>query len=330
MEFKMAVYTDVAADDLSDFIARYDIGQLLSYKGIAEGVENSNFLLHTTSGSFFLTLYEKRTSLGDLPFFLGLMGHLATHGLTCPQPVPMRSGETLGTLAGRPAAIIDFLEGVWPRKPNATHCALIGEALATLHIAGGDFPMRRPNALSVSGWRPLYDQAQARADSVQHGLRDFLDAELRHLEAHWPRGLPEGVIHADLFPDNALFLGDRLSGLIDFYFACNDVLAYDVAICLNAWCFEPDHSFNVTKAGAMITSYQRVRPLSADEEAALPLLARGAAIRFLLTRLVDLLNVPPGALVKPKDPLEYVRKLRFHQSVKTLGDYGMAQPKVQA
>ena len=321
----MAVYTDVAADELSDFIAHYDIGELLSYKGIAEGVENSNFLLRTSSGSYFLTLYEKRTSLGDLPFFLGLMGHLAAHGLTCPQPVRMRGGETLGTLAGRPAAIIDFLEGVWPRKPTTIHCALIGEALATLHIAGADFPLRRPNALSVGGWRPLFAQAAPRADDVQHGLRDFLDAELNYLEAHWPRGLPESVIHADLFPDNALFLGDRLSGLIDFYFACNDILAYDVAICLNAWCFEADHAFNVTKAGALLNAYQRVRPLTDAEEAALPLLARGAAIRFLLTRLVDLLNVPAGALVKPKDPLEYVRKLRFHQSVQTLDQYGMSK-----
>jgi homoserine kinase type II len=320
----MAVYTDVAAEELSDFLARYDIGELLSYKGIAEGVENSNFLLHTTAGSFFLTLYEKRTRRDDLPFFLGLMAHLAQHGITCPQPVRMRDGETLATLAGRPAAIIDFLEGVWPRKPNAVHCAGIGTALAKLHLAGRDFPMRRANALSVDGWRPLFDQAADRADSVQHGLADFLRRELDHLEAHWPTDLPDGIIHADLFPDNALFLGDSLSGLIDFYFACNDRLAFDVAICLNAWCFEADHSFNVTKASAFLSAYQRERKLTQAEQEALPLLARGAAIRFLLTRLVDLLNVPPGALVKPKDPLEYVRKLRFHQSVTTMRDYGVA------
>ncbi len=321
----MAVYTDVAADELAAFLARYDIGELLSYKGIAEGVENSNFLLHTTAGSFFLTLYEKRTRVDDLPFFLGLMAHLARHGITCPQPVQTRSGDALGALAGRPAAIIDFLEGVWPRKPNAAHCAGIGASLAKLHLAGRDFPMRRANALSVSGWRPLFDQAAERADSVQNGLHDFLKAELDHLEANWPKGLPDGIIHADLFPDNALFLGDTVSGLIDFYFACNDLLAFDVAICLNAWCFEPDHSFNVTKASAFLNAYQRERKLSAAEQDALPLLARGAAIRFLLTRLVDLLNVPPGAMVKPKDPLEYVRKLRFHQSVTMMRDYGVAQ-----
>ncbi len=320
----MAVYTDVTAEELTEFLVPYGIGNLLSYKGIAEGVENSNYLLHTSKGYFFLTLYEKRVAAKDLPFFLGLMAHLATHGITCPQPVVTKSGEALGMLAGRPAAIIDFLEGVWPRRPNAAHCAAVGEALAKMHLAGADFSMSRPNALSVTGWRPLFDQAAARADSVQHGLRNLLSTELDHLEQHWPTDLPKGVIHADLFPDNALFLGEKLSGLIDFYFACNDMFAYDVAICLNAWCFEIDHSFNVTKARAFLGAYARERKLSAAEQQAFPLLARGAAIRFLLTRLVDWLNVPPGALVKPKDPLEYVRKLRFHQGVKGMSDYGCA------
>jgi homoserine kinase type II len=320
----MAVYTDVAADELAEFLSHYDIGELLSYKGIAEGVENSNFLLHTTFGSYFLTLYEKRVAVGDLPFFLGLMGHLAGHGIVCPQPVKTRGGETLGTLAGRPAAIIDFLEGVWPRKPNAAHCAGIGEALAKMHLAGRDFPMRRANALSVPGWRPLYDSAASRADTLQHGLRQLMSDELDHLEKTWPDNLPEGVIHADAFPDNVLFLGDKLSGLIDFYFACNDILAYDVAICLNAWCFEADHSFNVTKARAFLGAYGRERHLSDAEQDALPLLARGAALRILLTRLVDWFNVPPGAMVKPKDPLEYARKLRFQQGVKSMRDYGIA------
>jgi homoserine kinase type II len=320
----MAVYTDVTAEELADFLSGYAIGELLSYKGIAEGVENSNYLLHTGAGYFFLTLYEKRVAAADLPFFLGLMEHLAAHGIRCPQPVANRRGEALGHLAGRPAAIIDFLEGVWPRKPNAAHCAAVGQALAKMHLAGADFAMTRANALSVQGWRPLFEQAAARADDVQHGLRALLADELDHLEKHWPASLPQGVIHADLFPDNVLFLGDKLSGLIDFYFACNDTLAYDVAICLNAWCFESDHSFNVTKARAFLNAYTRERKLSEAEERALPLLARGAALRFLLTRLVDWLNVPPGALVKPKDPLEYVRKLRFHQSVAGIGDYGVA------
>jgi homoserine kinase type II len=322
----MAVYTDVAAEDLAEFLKGYDIGELLSYKGIAEGVENSNFLLHTTKGAYILTLYEKRVALDDLPYFLSLMAHLAERGVRCPQPAKNRKGEVYSWLAERPAAIINFLEGVWPRRPNAAHCTGVGEALANMHLAGSDFPLFRKNPLSVAGWRSLFDLAAPRADSVQPGLRDFIARELDHLETCWPADLPVGVIHADLFPDNVFFLGEKLSGLIDFPFACNDILAFDVAICLNAWCFEPDHSFNVTKARALLNAYGRARKLSEPEQEALPLLARGSALRFLLTRLVDFLNVPPGALVKPKDPLEYVRKLRFHQGVETVRDYGMTQP----
>ncbi|MGY3077010.1 homoserine kinase [Bradyrhizobium sp. LM6.10] len=218
----MAVYTDVAADELADFLNQYDLGELLSYKGIAEGVENSNFLLHTTQGSFILTLYEKRVAKKDLPFFLALMTHLAEHGINCPLPVKGRDGEALRELSGRPAAIITFLEGVWPRKPSATHCAGVGGALAKMHLAGANFAIKRPNALSVSGWRPLFDAASHRADEVQPGLRAFLAAELDYLESGvWPKPLPEGVIHADLFNDNVFFIGDQLSGIIDFTFACN-------------------------------------------------------------------------------------------------------------
>ena len=229
----------------------------------------------------------------------------------------------IGWIAGRPAAIVTFLEGMWIRRPSAGHCAAVGAALAQLHLAGADFSMKRRNALSVDGWRPLCVASAAGADSVQPGLREAIERELTLLEGSWPSGLPDGVIHADLFPDNVFFLGDQLSGLIDFYFACTDTLAYDVAICLNAWCFEPDHSYNVTKGRALLQGYVGARPLSIEERAALPLLARGSALRFLLTRLVDWLNVPPGALVRPKDPLEYFRKLRFHQAVTSVRDYGI-------
>jgi homoserine kinase type II len=319
----VAVYTDVAAEDLAAFLAGYDIGELLSYKGIAEGVENSNFLVHTSRGYFILTLYEKRVAAKDLPFFLGLMEHLHARGITCPQPVKNRRGEVLGQVAGRPAAVITFLDGMWIRRPTPAHCAALGEALARLHIAGLDFKPSRANALSVEGWRPLYEHCRARANEVQRDLEPFLAAELAHLEASWPGKLPQGVIHADLFPDNVFFLGNKLSGLIDFYFACTDALVYDVAVCLNAWCFESDHSYNVTKGRSLLQSYAQVRPLADVERAALPLLARGAALRFLLTRLVDWFNVPPGALVRPKDPLEYARKLRFHQTVQSVRDYGI-------
>jgi homoserine kinase type II len=234
-----------------------------------------------------------------------------------------KKGELLGKVAKRPAAIINFIDGMWMRRPSPAHCAALGTALAQLHLAGRDFPRKRANALSVEGWRPLYEQCCERANEVQRDLQQFLVKELAQLEQSWPRDLPQGVIHADLFPDNVLFLGETLSGLIDFYFACTDTLAFDVAICLNAWCFETDHSYNVTKGKHLLQAYDAVRPLSPEEKAALPMLARGAAMRFLLTRLVDWFNVPSGALVRRKEPLEYVRKLRFHQKIASARDYGI-------
>lgn len=319
----MAVYTDVPDEELAAFVAEYDLGAVTAFKGIAEGVENSNFLLRTERGSYILTLYEKRVRAGDLPFFLGLMEHLAARGFTCPTPVKGRDGVALRHLCNRPAAIVTFLDGLWPRRIQTLHCAGVGDALARLHLAGDGFAISRPNDLSVAGWRRLLAASADRAHEVRAGLAEELSAEFARLESEWPSGLPAGVIHADMFPDNVFFRDDRLTGVIDFYFACNDAFAYDVAICLNAWCFEADGSFNVTKARALLTRYEAVRPLSAAEYAALPVLARGCALRFLLTRLYDWLNHPPGAFVKPKDPLEYLHKLRFHQGVRDVGSYGL-------
>lgn len=298
----MAVYTDITEDDLRNFLTQYDVGSLTSYKGIAEGVENSNFLLHTTKDPLILTLYEKRVEKSDLPFFLGLMQHLAAKGLSCPLPLPRKDGELLGELSGRPAALISFLEGMWLRKPEAKHCREVGKALAAMHLAGEGFEIKRPNALSVEGWKVLWEKSEDRAEEVEKGLKDEIRPEIDYLAAHWPKDLPAGVIHADLFQDNVFFLGDELSGLIDFYFACNDLLAYDVSICLNAWCFEKDGAYNVTKGKALLEGYQSVRPLSEAELEALPLLARGSALRFFLTRLYDWLTTPEGALVVKKRP----------------------------
>ena len=321
----MAVYTDVSDEELEAFIATYDIGALTSFKGIAEGVENSNYLVHTESGPYILTLYEKRVRPEDLPYFLALMEHLAARGITCPLPVKDRKGQALKQLAGRPAALISFLEGLWVRRPRIEHCAGLGQALARFHLAGADFPMSRANSLALAGWRALYASIGEAANRVTPTLSAEIEKELGFLEARWPGNLPSGVIHADLFPDNVFFLGDRVSGLIDFYFACNDIVAYDVAICLNAWCFETDASFNVTKARTMLQAYERERKLSEDELAALPMLARGAALRFLLTRTYDLINTDANALVRTKDPNEYLRKLRFHQRVKSYRDYGLGR-----
>jgi homoserine kinase type II len=319
----MAVYTDVDDQALARFLADYDIGRLVAYRGIAEGVENSNFVLETEAGQFILTLYEKRVKPADLPFFLGLMDHLAGKGLACPTPIHRKDGGALGELCGRPAAIVSFLRGVWPRKVELGHCGPVGEALARLHVAGADFRIARANALGPAGWRPLYDACAGRADEVEKGLAREIATELDFLDHAWPKELPQGVIHADLFPDNVFFLEGRFSGMIDFYFACNDTLAYDLAICLNCWCFEADGAFNATKARRLVAGYANVRALSPAETLALPVLARGSALRFLLTRLYDWLNHPPGAFVRPKNPLEYAKKLRFHRAVPAPSAYGL-------
>jgi homoserine kinase type II len=324
----MAVYTDVPDEELSHFIAGYGIGDVLSFKGIAEGVENSNYLLKTSAGTYILTLYEKRVDANDLPFFLGLMEHLAARGISCPLPLKNSVGDMIGTLAGRPAAVITFLEGIWHRHPTAIHAGAVGEALARFHIAGSDFALKRPNALDRFGWRPLFERCRDRADEVAPGLAEEIADELAAFEADWPTDLPGGVIHADLFPDNVFFLGDRLSGLIDFYFACNDAYAYDLGICLNSWCFDEDGAYNADKGRAMLSAYDAVRPLSEAEWTTLPLLCRGSSLRFLLTRLYDWLNVPKGALVKPKDPLEYLGRLRFHRGIADVAAYGAGRPEL--
>ncbi len=323
----MAVYTEVTDDALRAFLRQYAIGDLVAFRGIAEGVENSNYSLKTTTGDFILTLYEKRVDPAELPWFLGLMEHLAKRGIVCPLPVAGRDGAALRILAARHAAITTFLPGVWPRRVQLEHCGPVGAALAALHRAGADYAPQRPNALGPSGWAPLLARSiadgGAAADAVHPGLGAELQDALGGILAAWPAGLPRGHIHADLFPDNVFFLDGRLSGLIDFYFAATDTLAYDIAVCLNAWCFEPDLSFNVTKARAMLLAYTATRPLSANETAALPVLCQGAAIRFALTRLYDWINTPPGALVTRKDPMEYVRRLRFFLADRSVFAYAV-------
>jgi homoserine kinase type II len=319
----MAVYTDVTDDALMAFLLDYDIGTVVAFRGVTEGVENSNYSLRTTGGDFFLTLYEKRVDPNDLPWFLGLMEHLARRGLVCPQPVRGRDGLALRHLCGKHAAVTTFLPGVWPRRVRQSHCAPVGEALARLHLAGEDYAPTRANALGPHSWMPLLERCRARANEVQADLTTELANAMGAILAGWPGGLPVGHIHADMFPDNVFFLDGKLSGVIDFYFAATDLLAYDVAVCLNAWCFESDYSFNVTKSRALLGAYQAVRQLSEEEQAALPVLCQGAAIRFLLTRLFDWVNTPADAIVTRKDPIEYLRRLRFHLSATDGRAYGL-------
>jgi homoserine kinase type II len=319
----VAVYTDVSFDDLQALLVDYDIGVPRSFKGIAEGVENSNFILQTDRGTFIVTLYEKRVSAGDLPFFLGLLEHLAARDVLCPVPVKNRQGRDWTRLNGRPAAILTWLDGLSLRYPDAGHCAAVGTALALLHEAGRNFPFVRANSLGIAGLTPLANATFSRADAVEAGLSGLISSSLADFEKSWPQNLHGGIIHADLFPDNVLFMDGEVSGLIDFYFACNDAYAYDLAVMLNAWCFEPDGTYNVTKGRSLVGAYCDKRPLDAAEMIALPVLAAGAALRFLLTRLVDWLEPDPSALVRPKDPREYARRLIFHRHIRTASEYGL-------
>lgn len=319
----MAVYTSVSDAALAELLQRYEIGEPIALKPIAEGVENSNFRLETTTGRYILTIYEKRVDRDDLPFFLALMDHLAARDIACPVPIHDRIGASLQQLMGKPAAIVSFLDGRSPKRIDAARCRALGQTLAELHEAVADFPGHRQNALSVTSWRPLFETCQASPVAMPAALEELIVPTLAALEAEWPLDLPSGVIHADLFPDNAFFEDDTVTGVIDFYFACNDLFAYDAAICLNAWCFEPMGDFNLTKSRAFLAGYRSVRPMQPAEIAALPVLAKGAAMRFLLTRLFDWLNQVDGALVKPKDPMEYAKKLAFHRKAKGPAAYGI-------
>lgn len=324
----MAVYTQVSDKALAAFLSEYDLGAPLSFKGIAEGVENSNYYLETEKGRFILTLFEKRVNADDLPYFVALKQHLAARGYPCPSPIAARDGMALRTLEGRPALIVSFVDGLSPRRPNVTQCRELGAGLARMHLALADFAMERANSLGPAAWPRLWAGREADADALQPGLADAIAADLAAIAAAKPAALnlPRGTIHADLFPDNAFFLGDKFSGAIDFYFACTDALAYDLAICLNAWAFEDGGrdsiDYNFSKGAALIAGYESVRPLEAAEREALPVLARGAALRFFLTRLFDWSSTPEGALVKPKNPLEYAGRLAFHRKVETAEGYG--------
>ena len=318
----MAVYTHLSDEEIGKFLTEYDIGQLLNFSEIAEGVENSNFLLTTSINKYILTLYEKRVDPLDLPFFLKLLSHLGSAGLSCPLPVEGKDGKALRTLGGKPAAIVTYLQGSWPRQTTLDQCKALGSTMAMMHEFGKSFQGVRKNALTLTAWRPLLDSCRLPEREVYINLFNELNRELNWLEANWPKSLPSGIIHADLFPDNVFFKDNNLSGVIDFYFACNDFLAYDIAVCINAWCFDENEIFDFKKSSCILSAYNEMRTLSKEEMASLPVLIRGSAIRFLLTRLYDWLNHPEDALVKPKNPMSYLKKLRFHQQVNDASGYG--------
>lgn len=318
----MAVYTHISADDVKAALAAYDIGQLQSFEGIAEGVENSNYLVQTTAGKYILTLVERRASPEELPFYTGFMNYLRDRGIPCPRVHRTADGREIFTLAGKPALVTEFLEGGWPRDIYAHHCQMVGEMLGPMHRLGRGFTMKRNNALSLSAWTGLIHACGDRANEVEPGLFDMLDAELEYLKKSWPKYLPKGAVHADLFPDNVFFKDEKISGVIDFYFACWDTLAYDLMLTFNPWCFDWKGDLDLGRAHAFLTAYHKARPLTRNEQKSLPFFGRAAAMRIIATRLYDWLNPVEGALVRAKDPLEHVRILRFHQNVTDLAQYG--------
>ena len=323
----MAVYTTVSRDDIAELVTQYAIGDLIAFEGISAGVQNTNYWLETTEGKYIYTVYEPST-LGvdpaELPFFLGLVEHLAQHCIPCPLPIHTRAGEVIQEVQGKPSAITTFLEGKSPVSIQNHHCSELGHCLAKLHLASQDFSMTRDNAMQpFKVWDRLFPEIKDKADTVRHDMVEELESGYRYLQENWPENLPSGVIHCDLFPDNAFFIDRQLSGILDFYFACNDMFAYDIAYCLNGWCFEHGTEFNITKAKHILRAYNQVRELSEDELEALPVLSAGAALRILLTRLYDWLNPNEDALVKPHDPMELYHKLRFHRQVKSHREYGL-------
>lgn len=318
----VAVYTDLSPADLAALLAAYDLGEARTLTGVAEGVENSNFRLETDAGHWFLTVFEKRVREADLPFFLELMRHLSARGFPCPAPAPDRRGRLLARVRGKPAVIVTLMPGTAARRPNSRQCRSAGEGLARLHLCGDGFSLKRANDLGQPAWGAQFAVLRTAAERLKPGLAAEIDEDLSALALAWPRDLPTGVIHADFFPDNVFFSGDRFAAAIDFYFACTDAFAYDLAVCLNAWCFETDGGFNLTHARAFVAGYESRRPLAPVERDALPLLARGAAMRFFLTRLHDWGATPKGALVKPKDPMEYAARLAFHREANGLALFG--------
>jgi homoserine kinase type II len=320
----MAVYTKVDLVEAQNFIDKnYDLEDILSIVEISEGVENTNYILETRSNKYILTLYEDRVSVSDLPFFIDLMVYLDERSIVCPKPIRMKNGKYIEVLNGRYAAIFSFLSGKSTKKITNRNCFLVGQTLANLHEQTSEIKIMRQNQLSQKHLSKLFDSIENETFTIRKSLQSEIKGELNYLNSNWPAELPNGIIHGDLFPDNIFFNGDELSGVIDFYFACNDFYVFDIGISINAWCFEKDNSFNITKAKHLLQGYNSIKALTYQEIDSLPIMCRGSALRFLLTRLIDWNKPGDNALVTPKDPIEYYAKLKFHQTVISAKDYGL-------
>jgi len=320
----MAVYTKISKDELNDFLKNYEIGKITKFFGIKEGIENTNYQVQTRKNKFILTIYEKRVDSKDLPFFIGLMTNLYNSNFKCPRPIVNKNGNYISEILGKKAAVVSFLDGYAKKILDPSNCYEVGINTAKLHLITKDLTGKRENKLSVNSWRKIYNKVKKDCSKIHASLPKIVEKNLDEIENNWPKNIPSGIIHADLFPDNIFFKDDKLTGIIDFYFSCYDFYVFEIAICLNALCFEGQKenlSFNVTKAKKFIDGYSSIRKLTEEEKKSLKILCQGAAMRFLLTRVFDYLNLTEGALVKIKDPVEYLKRLEFHNSVKDYQDY---------
>ena len=320
----MAVYTKLSKNQLDEFFSKYSLGKLINYSEIKEGIENTNYLIKTEKGKFILTLYEKRVEHSDLPFFISLMKNLFDKGFPSPNPIINKNGNYISEISGKKATVASFLSGSSKKNLSPDNCYEVGIHTAKLHLITKDLSGKRKNKLSINSWRKIYNKVKKDCSKIHPNLTLAIEKNLEEIEKNWPKNIPSGIIHADLFPDNIFFKNEKLSGIIDFYFSCNDFYAFEIAVCLNALCFEGKNenlSFNVTKAKKFINGYSSVRNISENEKQSLKILCQGAAIRFLLTRVFDYLNITEGAIVKIKDPVEYLKRLEFHNSVKNYEDY---------
>ena len=320
----MAVYTKLNEKDINNILSNYSIGKLNSFKGIEEGIENTNYYLLVERKKYILTIYEKRVNSKDLPFFSDLMAGLNHKNFKCPFPIVNNDNKTISDYDGKKLMIVSFLEGKAKQVLTPNDCKLVGMEVAKMHEITKEFKIRRNNDLSIISWRKLFNSVKDQCVQINKDLPKLIETNLADVEKNWPKNLPNGIIHADLFSDNIFFHNDKFNGIIDFYFSCNDFYSFEIAICFNALCFDGHKnnlSFNVTKAKNFVDGYSSIRKILDKEKESIKVLSQGAALRFLLTRVFDSLNTVEGAIVKVKDPLEYLKRLEFHKNSKNYEDY---------
>ncbi len=318
----MAVYTDISQNDLDQFLSLYNMEDVNSFEGIRNGVSNSNYLLFGKKNKYILTIFEEMTNDRDLPYFFQLMNHLNSKNIMCPKIIKDKSNNFSNILQGKQAAISSFLEGKSIEHIKPSHCAELGTMVAKFHNASNELKIYRENDLGVKKLETIIDSIEKISEKLNPSVMDIIHSEHEYLK-NITFDIPSGIIHADLFPDNIFFNKNKLSGIIDFYFACNDFYAYEIATCLNAWCFEQNNEFNISKAKALLSNYNLHKKFSSEELECLPLLARASALRYLLTRLMDFHTRQDSELIIKKDPDEYLKKLKFHQSVDKSSEYGL-------